>query len=101
MELSPIEFHPSAAKEVTAAQRWYANIRPDLGTAFAEEFQQGIARLASAPQRFAQHLHGTRAYVLNRFPYLIVYRLLGNNVQVVAVQHAKQRPGYWRSRTKR
>lgn len=99
MEPLPIEFHPNAVEEASEARRWYSEIDPALGRAFADELERAIARVAAAPERWACHLHGTRAFLLHRFPYLLVYRLLADRVQIIAIQHAKRRPGYWKSRT--
>ena len=42
---------------------------------------------------------GARGYMLKRFPYDIVYRLVGDGeLEVVAVAHHKRRPGYWAKR---
>ena len=35
---------------------------------------------------------------LKKFPFRIVYRSIGDRVLVVAIAHAKRRPGYWRDR---
>jgi toxin ParE1/3/4 len=99
MEPLPIEFHPEAVAEASDARRWYSEIDPSLGQAFTDELDRAIARVAAAPERWARHVHGTRAFLLHRFPYLLVYRLALDRVQVIAVQHARRRPGYWKSRT--
>ena len=93
-----VEFHPLASDEAVAGQEWYFEIRPDLAEAFEVELIRAIERVAASPRRWAPHLHGTRAYMLLRFPYFIVYRQMDDVVQIVAVQHAKQKPGYWVSR---
>jgi hypothetical protein len=31
-------------------------------------------------------------------PYRVVYVLVGSNIDVIAVAHARRRPAYWRSR---
>jgi toxin ParE1/3/4 len=33
-----------------------------------------------------------------RFPYRVVYVVVASDIDVVAVAHAKRRPGYWRDR---
>ena len=38
---------------------------------------------------------------MRRFPYLIVYRVTASAIQVVAVAHARRRPGYWKTRLAR
>ena len=44
------------------------------------------------------HLHGTRKFLLRRFPYGVVYRITKSAIQVIAVAHGRRRPGYWKSR---
>ena len=39
-----------------------------------------------------------RRFVLPRFTYSILYAVRDDDVLVVAVAHAKRRPGHWRSR---
>lgn len=99
MDPRPIEFHPQAVEEASEARRWYAEIDASLGLAFADELDAAVELVAAAPHRWAVHLHGTRGILLRRFPYLLVYRLLDDSIQVVAVQHTRRRPGYWKSRT--
>jgi hypothetical protein len=43
-------------------------------------------------------LHGTRRVVLRRFPYFIVFFDWLDEIYIVAVTHAKRRPGYWMGR---
>ncbi len=90
-----VDFHPLAADEAVAAKEWYFEIRPSLAEEFEAELDRAIERVAAAPGRWARHLHGTRAFLLHRFPYFIVYRLVEEQIQVIAVQHANRRPGYW------
>lgn len=87
--MANVEFHPLAIDEVRAARRWYARVSQNLA----------VAHIGANPAGYPPHLHGTRIYRLNRFPYLVVYlELTPDRVLVVAVAHAKRRPGYWRRR---
>lgn len=98
MERLSIEYHPDAVAEAAESRRWYAEIEPALGDAFADELDQALEQVAETPERWARHLHGTRGLMLLRFPYLVVYRLRDDVIQIVAVQHSRRRPGYWKSR---
>lgn len=98
MERLPIEYHPDAVNEAAEMRRWYAEIDPALGESFADELDRALEQIALAPERWAGHLHATRGLMLQRFPYLVVYRLRDDVIQIVAVQHSKRRPGYWKSR---
>lgn len=62
------------------------------------KLDQAIDRISEGPERWAAYLHGTRRYLLKRFPYLVVYRETATGLQVIAVAHAKRKPGYWRHR---
>ncbi len=39
-----------------------------------------------------------RRFVMRRFPFSIVYYVVDDIVRVVAIAHAKRRPGNWRVR---
>jgi toxin ParE1/3/4 len=40
-----------------------------------------------------------RSAKVERFPYRIVYVVIGYDIDVIAVAHAKRRPAYWRRRS--
>ncbi len=42
-----------------------------------------------------------RRALLARFPYALVFLVREDEVRVLAVAHAKRRPGYWLSRVRR
>jgi len=98
MPTQKIEFHPDAVVETAQARQWYSEIDDALGDSYADEVDNAIEKIAASPQRWPIHLHGTRAFLLHRFPFLVVYRVVDEVVQVIAVQHAKRRPGYWQHR---
>ena len=93
-----VDVHPLAADKAVAARQWYLEINASLAEAFEVELDRAIERIVAAPGRWARHLHGTRGFLLHRFPYLIVYRRVDDQIQVIAVQHTKRRPGYWMDR---
>jgi toxin ParE1/3/4 len=39
-----------------------------------------------------------RRYLLQRFPYGIIYAVEGKVIYIAAVMHLKRKPGYWVSR---
>jgi toxin ParE1/3/4 len=44
---------------------------------------------------------GLRRYLFHRFPYMLVYRETGAVILVIAVAHARRRPGFWKERLSR
>ncbi len=93
-----IVFHPSADEEAVAAYRWYAERSPTAAQRFRDELDVALARIQRAPQSGGNYLHGTRCYLLRRFPYLVVYRPTAGVIQIIAVAHGHRRPGYWKAR---
>lgn len=94
----PIKFFPAAAVELRAARDWYAKRSATAAVRFIAAFQDGLSQIIAAPERWPQFSHGTRRYRLNRFPFLIVYRIRLHQIEIIACQHAHRRPGYWRRR---
>jgi toxin ParE1/3/4 len=62
------------------------------------ELDLAIDRIEEAPRRWPVYLGGTRRYLLRRFPFFVVFRDAGDSVQIVALAHARRRPGYWLGR---
>src|SRR2546428_410424 len=93
-----VEFHPHAIAEARTAREWYASRNSLAAAAFVDELDRAVVRITEAPKRWPAYLHGTRRYLLRRFPFSLVYRQRGSVLTVVAVVHAKRRPGYWRDR---
>ncbi|MFT4559513.1 MAG: type II toxin-antitoxin system RelE/ParE family toxin [Planctomycetales bacterium] len=96
---SEVRFHPTAVEEATEARRWYFERSHTAAVAFDEALALAVQQLADHPNRWARYLHGTRHIILQKFPYVIVYRVLDSAVEIVAVAHEKRRPGYWKSRS--
>ena len=99
MKAQPVEVHADAVEEMRQARIWYAHRSIEAAERFVAELDRAIAEIAVTPERWPAHLHGTRRYRLHRFPFLIVYRIAPAAVKIVACQHGRRRPGYWRDRT--
>lgn len=95
-----VELHPEALDEAREARHWYAQRNPTAAQRFMKELDHAIEQISSNPDRWPIHLYGTRRYLLRRFPYLLVFRVKNDAVEVLACQHGRRRPGYWRDRMK-
>ena len=98
MARTSVNVHPAAIAEARAAYRWYRNRNETAANAFLAELDRAVNLISQTPLRWPSHLHDTRRFLLTRFPYSVVYRLLGETIQVVAVAHARRRPSYWKDR---
>jgi len=93
-----VRFHPAAQTELLQGRAWYEERSPLSALAFAEEIATAIQRIAEAPLRYPRSEHGTRRFLLKRFPFSVFYRVAKNGVEIVAVAHHKRRPDYWSGR---
>lgn len=96
--VAEVEFHPESAAEFDAAVEWYRENSEQAAAEFLREVDEAIASIAANPDRWAEHLYGTRRCVLRHFPYVVVYLLNETRVEIVAVAHGRRRPGYWAER---
>ena len=87
--------HPAAEAEADAAFEWYWVRTEAAALGFDAELRTAIKKLLNSPRIGAPYLRGTRRIVLNRYPYFVVFRELPRKIEIIAVAHAKRRPGYW------
>ncbi|MDW3688597.1 type II toxin-antitoxin system RelE/ParE family toxin [Cupriavidus sp. CV2] len=91
-----LRLRPSARKDANAAQDWYNDAAPGLGEAFTDEFVSALAFLAEHPsvgsRRYAHFLPGDslRVWSLDRFPFLVFYRVNGDMLDVLRVLHERR-----------
>ena len=95
-----IAYHPLALREALKAQKRYARQNPTAASRFRDSIQKAERSISASPSSWTRYLKGTQYYRLKKFPYMIIYRMLPHMIYVVAVAHAKRRPGYWVKRLK-
>jgi toxin ParE1/3/4 len=96
-----IRFRPAAAREFAADVRHYDKQYLRRGQRFAEAVERTLIRVAESPLLFPLlYEPDIRSAKVDRFPYRVVYVIVGGDIDVIAVAHAKRRPGYWRRRVK-
>ena len=96
-----IRFRPAAARELAEDVRYYNGQYAGRGDRFAAAVEFTLTAIAESPLTFALlYEPDIRSAKVPRFPYRVVYLVVGDDVDVVAVAHAKRRAAYWRRRTK-
>lgn len=93
-------FHLAAVQEMREAEWYIEERRPRWGAKFRTEVDEVI--------RFVLEKAGTSAAFgrkdigsmkVRRFPYRVHYRVLGDELRILAIYHSKRRPGGWKKRT--
>ena len=94
-----IDFHPGATKDLEESLDWYAERSTAAAQGFALAIDAALESIAANPDRFRMVGRRHRACSLVAYPFQIVFRNDGSRLFVIAVAHAKRRPGYWRRRS--
>lgn len=93
-----IDVYPEAAAEARAAAQWYRKRSALAADAFLAELDHAVDRIAESPEMYPHYVRGTRHYLLQRFPFYLVYREVPGKLELVAIAHGRRRPGYWKKR---
>ncbi len=104
--MSVVRLSPEAIDELAEAAAWYRARRPGLQDEFLAEFDRVLPLIGDSPASLPRLLDVPedlviRRALLPRFPYAVVFMDLGTEIRILAVAHAKRRPGYWLNRVER
>ena len=80
------------------AAAYYAGRAQGLGEAFLDEIEQGLRRIQEFPRLWPVYEGEYRRYLLQRFPYGLMYRIDPEKIFILAVAHLHRHPGYWKNR---
>ena len=93
-----VEYVAEALEEAEAAARWYAARSAVAARRFSEEMDAAEPAIAAHPNAWPPYDHGTRRYLLRRFPFSVIYAAHSDRIVILAVAHGRRRPGYWQDR---
>jgi hypothetical protein len=98
-----VRFATEVPDELAQAALWYESKSHGLDIELLNEVEAILPLVGSRPCSFPR-LQGAdrrleiRRALLGRFPYAMVFFVRPGGVRILAVAHAKRRPGYWLSR---
>jgi plasmid stabilization system protein ParE len=100
MSPKPIRIRSEAQAEIEEAFEWYRAESRELAERFLTEIGTSLDLIRLHPGLYPMSTRSTRRRVLHTFPYLVIYQEKQDVILVVAVAHAKRRPGFWAKRLK-
>jgi plasmid stabilization system protein ParE len=93
-----LDYHPEASRELIEAARFYEGRVPGLGYRFLDAIDDTLAMLQRNPMLGLSDEMGRMRWLVHQFPYLVIYRVEGDCLHILAVAHTIRKPGYWESR---
>jgi plasmid stabilization system protein ParE len=86
---------PEANREIRQAAEFYEDSRQGLGLEFLDAVESAFNHIQQHPRVWRILKGRFRRYLLQRFPYGLIYAVEGETIFVAAVMHLKRKPGYW------
>lgn len=96
--MAEVVLHAAAEAEYEEALAWYLARSVRAANRFEVAFELALEKVAANPAAYPLCDDRHRFCLLRRYPYGIFYRVDGDQVRVLAVAHARRRPGYWSDR---
>lgn len=81
-----------ALADLENAYDYYEEQSVGLGERFGDELEEMLTYLEKYPQHFPVVKGEYRQALINRFPFVVLYKIVGNEVIVSAVFHTSRDP---------
>ena len=94
----PLVLRPAARNDLLEARDWYIHQRPGMGEDFADAVEQMLDRIETTPELYAAGYKSVRRGKLRKFPFVVYYRILTKQIEVLAVLHGSRDPRVWQGR---
>ena len=95
-----LEFHPEVTNDIKGSYLWYEDKLQGLGTRFLNELEDGYTAIQNFPDTWANFQYGFKRYILNKFPFSILYKVIEEKIVILAIMHNSRKPNYWINRLK-
>ena len=93
-----LRLHPEAAFEGIEARTWIGEDDFHQGEIFADALEASFNMLRSDPLIYRCFDGEFRRIKVGKFSYSVIFRVCGDEIQVIAIMHQHRRPGSWRDR---
>lgn len=88
-------FHPDIQFEIRDSYKWYESRARGLGEDFLSELESAFQIIKEIPDTWPLIAKNFRRYLLDRFPFGVIYQKKNDQIYVVAIMHLSREPGYW------
>ena len=92
------KFHSDAAVDLGSAIEYYNHEREGLGAEFLNEVLATIDHVREFPDACPVYMSDYRRALVKRFPYLVLYRVVCDELRIMAITHLRRNPEINRER---
>ncbi|MGE4513827.1 MAG: type II toxin-antitoxin system RelE/ParE family toxin [Chryseobacterium sp.] len=83
---------PKAEDDLLEAALWYESQQIGLGKKFVQKVESYFIRIQNNPLHFPLKKENLREAYIQKFPYVIIYQIIGDNIIVFSVFNTHQNP---------
>ncbi|WP_312090514.1 type II toxin-antitoxin system RelE/ParE family toxin [Chryseobacterium sp.] len=87
-----LSLSPNAETDLLESALWYENQQTGLGEKFTQKVESYFVRIQNNPLHFPLKKGNLREAYIQKFPYVIIYKIIEDNIIVFAVFNTHQNP---------
>jgi plasmid stabilization system protein ParE len=95
-----VSITPAAEADIAEAVEWYEDQTAGVGGRLLAEVNRLNKRIAANPYRFPVIYRHARKASLGRFPYVLIFRLFGEEARLLSFFHTSRDPRRWQARVR-
>ena len=84
-----------ARDELAEAKRFYNRQQKGLGESFKREAEAAAKLIRERPLAWQVEVEPVRRFIMDRFPYKMLYIIRAEMIVVISVAHQHRQPDYW------
>lgn len=96
--MKKIVISPEAFEDLNEALDFYLSKSHKIAHDFYSIIEYSLDTIQNAPKRCKIIENPFRSFVIQRFPFKIIYCEEENEIIVIAIAHLKRNPDYWKTR---
>ncbi len=93
-----LDYHPEAIDELINAAQFYESNQINLGHKFLDTVDAALETIKKNPLLWPSDKLERRKCRVRKFPYVLIYKLRGKFIHILAVAHTSRKPNYWKKR---
>jgi toxin ParE1/3/4 len=93
-----IEISDDAEVDFDKSYEYYYEDSPKVADTFFKRINLGFENIKQNPNSFPIAHKDVRKYVVEKFPFVIYYRIVDTVIQVIAIFHTSRNPEIWNER---
>ncbi len=95
-----VEYSEKSKEDVREVVLWYNLQRQGLENEFLKNLNESVDQIKEYPFHYQKYFREIRSIILKRFPYRLIYKVIGNRIVIIGIFHTSRNPKLIRKRTK-